>query len=237
MFVSVQPIWDNTERSATNYLPPEMSPLPFIYSLVKLSTFLLATANPFFFCMGNADPAGPQNHSHTYSIYSPAKWFSRNCLHWIFFMCVTCFVVEFRNKKQTETESGGGEYKQNARKWKRHLNSDSGPSVFPTQQFEAVSWVTLSPCRHRIINFLMTEGKKKVLSLNRNILGAKTWIPVKSALFLCEIHGISATCHVLPASFNKQSPLGRLLNQCSPKLTISFWAWFTFYIFHWPDSV
>lgn len=22
-------------------------------------------------------------------------------------MCVTCFVVEFRNKKQTETESGG----------------------------------------------------------------------------------------------------------------------------------
>lgn len=65
-------------------LPPEMSPLPFTYSLVKLSTFLLATADPFFFCMGNTDPAA-QNHSHTYSSKMVFKELSTLDF---FFLCV-----------------------------------------------------------------------------------------------------------------------------------------------------
>lgn len=200
-----------------------MSPLPFTYSLVKLSTFLLAIADPFFSAWESLIQQAPKIILiHIIFILQQNGFQGIVYIQFFFNVCdMFCGCIQ---KRETDWDGEwGGEYKQNARKWKRHLNSDSGPSVFPTQQFEAVSWVTLSPCRHRIINFLMTERKKKkLLSLNRNILRAKTWIPVKSALFLCEIHGVSASCHVLPASFNKQSPLGRLLNQCSPKLTISF---------------
>lgn len=82
---------------------------------------------------------------------------------WFFFSFIFIFSESdmycgFIQKWGTDESGGGrGEYKQNARKWKRHLNSDLRPSVFPTQHFQVVSWVTLSPCRHRIINLLTTE--------------------------------------------------------------------------------